>query len=482
MRKIHMDHLASFPGAPSILVTPANDNGNTGTATSYTFTVFTATAQKGTATSYSWSLSGQTNGTFSFVGGTTSSTATVQVTGVANGTTASATVRCDAVVNGINDFDTSAMSYQNTTPAYVAAVYPVSSGVIAQNASVTTSTVLWPAGHQTNDVMYLAIQTSNQTIATPTGFTAIYSGVGAGTAGATTSNRVSLFYRRATSGSEANFTIADAGDHAAFIHTVLRGVDTTGNGLDTFASQNQTTEITSFSTPGLTTSVANAFIVSLFGLGGDRTSTPTANTSLADVGFGFTKNGGMWASTLGNDFSIAYYYGVDTVAGTVNATSWSTLSSGARNEGCTLAVKPLNPPPTASFTSFSGASHSASNIGTATAQISFYLNGTYWCTTFGTYCSWAGVLSDYEILCNVSGSGGTFSGTTGSYLSLNTARTWSLSNSSGADNTVSRTLTITIRHATTLTVVVNAATVTLSAESLSDPIGGGIAGIVGVFL
>lgn len=72
-------------------------------------------------------------------------------------------------------------------------------------------------------------------------------------------------------------------------------------------------------------------------------------------------------------------------------------------------------------------------------------------------------MSGYEGRVTATGSGGTFTGTTGSWLNLGTTRTWELShNVSGAF--VSRSLTVEIRDAATLSVLTTA-TITLNVEA-----------------
>lgn len=72
-------------------------------------------------------------------------------------------------------------------------------------------------------------------------------------------------------------------------------------------------------------------------------------------------------------------------------------------------------------------------------------------------------MSGYEVRATVaSGSGGTLNGTTGSWLSLGTSRTWELTES--ANTLATRVLTIEIRNATTL-VVQTSASITLQARS-----------------
>ena len=72
-----------------------------------------------------------------------------------------------------------------------------------------------------------------------------------------------------------------------------------------------------------------------------------------------------------------------------------------------------------------------------------------------------GSASDYEVFATFSGSGGTVSGPTGSWVSLGTTRDWTLS---VTNNFVTRDLAVQIRLASTGTVI-DTATITLEVDS-----------------
>lgn len=84
-------------------------------------------------------------------------------------------------------------------------------------------------------------------------------------------------------------------------------------------------------------------------------------------------------------------------------------------------------------------------------------------STVGTWVSPASGMSGFEARATVAaGSGGTLTGTVGSWLSLGTSRIWSLSRASAGF--ADRTLTIEIRDAASLSVVATA-TITLDVEA-----------------
>ena len=82
-----------------------------------------------------------------------------------------------------------------------------------------------------------------------------------------------------------------------------------------------------------------------------------------------------------------------------------------------------------------------------------------------TWLLGGGTASNYEVRATVS-SGSLTTGTTGSWLSCGSTRTWAISNSARDNSTETCVLTIQIRLAST-GVVQDSATVTLSAESFN---------------
>ena len=81
--------------------------------------------------------------------------------------------------------------------------------------STTTATVSWPT-HATNDVALLIVQSAAEasSLVTAAGFVQVTnSPQTTGTAAATNAVAVNVYWKRATTASEANVTCADAGDH-----------------------------------------------------------------------------------------------------------------------------------------------------------------------------------------------------------------------------------------------------------------------------
>jgi len=95
-------------------------------------------------------------------------------------------------------------------------------------ASTGAPTATLPTGHALNDILFLIIETSNQSISAPAGYTEVASSPqGTGTGGAVNSCGLQVFWKR-DNGSEAAPTIPDSGDHTVACMMAFSGCLTTG--------------------------------------------------------------------------------------------------------------------------------------------------------------------------------------------------------------------------------------------------------------
>lgn len=112
-------------------------------------------------------------------------------------------------------------------------------------------------GVQAGDLILLFVESANQTVALPSGFTgAPGSPVGSGTAGADASTRISVFYRVAT-GADSSTSVSNSGDHTVAFKLAYRNVDTSVP-IEANASLIRNTPIT---LPAVTTVTANAMVL-----------------------------------------------------------------------------------------------------------------------------------------------------------------------------------------------------------------------------
>lgn len=148
------------------------------------------------------------------------------------------------------------------------AVGAVSSGVGAVTPGFPASGVL------ANDVAIMVVQSSNEAITTPTGFTQVsnspqFTGTAA-TAGAV---RIGVFYKICT-GTEngTTVTVNDTGNHTVAQILIYRGVNTAAP-INATAGGTKAVASTSSSIPGVTTTVNECMIVAISGNSNDANST-----------------------------------------------------------------------------------------------------------------------------------------------------------------------------------------------------------------
>lgn len=143
------------------------------------------------------------------------------------------------------------------------------------------------SGVAAGDLLLLFVESANQPVAAPSGYTQVTnSPVAIGTAAAAGGVALQVFYRIAT-GADTTTTVADSGDHTTAIKMAFRGVSTSTPFDATPVSGTKTTASTSSSYPGITTATANAMVVyaSALDLGAASTATTSsqANANLTSI-------------------------------------------------------------------------------------------------------------------------------------------------------------------------------------------------------
>lgn len=203
-----------------------------------------------------------------------------------------------------------------------------------------SGTPAWPTGHQANDIGILLVETANQAVAVPSGWTECPdSPQGVGTAGAAGAVRLHAFWKRAASGTEAGPTLPDVGDHMRALIVVFRGCETSGSPFNVTAGNTEPAVTTSVTIPGDTTTVDECLIFALVANATDTSANQTtaggfANASLVSV----TRvvNGNTPAGVGGG---IDGVIGVKTAAGLVETTT-TTLNTASAQARLMLALKP----------------------------------------------------------------------------------------------------------------------------------------------
>lgn len=207
-----------------------------------------------------------------------------------------------------------------------ASAAPTVVAVTAEFTSTAVPTATLPTGHALNDILVLVIQTSNQSVAAPAGYTQLGPQNGIGVAVTALASRHCVFWKR-DGGAESAPTIPDSGDHTYGFMFAIRGCPTTndpftfgGNGVK-FATS------TAGSGSASVTVVDNTLVIDLFCGNADNASaegSSLANTDLSSVTEQFDDG-----TTDGTGGFLYMSSGVKAVAGPVKATTvtWANTSS-----------------------------------------------------------------------------------------------------------------------------------------------------------
>lgn len=215
--------------------------------------------------------------------------------------------------------------------------FPSFVGAGAEVESTTTGTPQPHANTLIGDLLLLLVETSNQLVATPSGWTPIpNSPQGAAGAGATSATRLSIFQKAATvDGASGGPLLADPGDH--FTSTILsfRHPDGTPTVHETAGDNTGTSTGASLSAVGPTTTLDECLILVAVAKGTDTTSSlwsawSNANlANLAEVYDASTNagNGGNMGAAIG-ELAIAGDSGTTTATGggTAAARAWLTVA------------------------------------------------------------------------------------------------------------------------------------------------------------
>jgi hypothetical protein len=202
-------------------------------------------------------------------------------------------------------------------------------------------TVPVPAGYQDDDLFLLFVESANQAIATPAGWTqAPSSPQFTGTAAAAGGVRLGVFYK-VVAGTQSSVSVADPGDHATAIIMCFRGVDTT-NPINASAGKVDATATAAVSCPAVTTTSSNCLVVNGIALDRDLASTTNlsaqANSSLS----GLTKQHDQTV-IAGVGGGLAVFTGGKAAAGS----SGNTTATDAVSETHAFVTLALQPAPAA---------------------------------------------------------------------------------------------------------------------------------------
>jgi hypothetical protein len=216
--------------------------------------------------------------------------------------------------------------------------FPVQQGVGVAVSGTGNITPSWPA-HQPNDVGLLIVETANQAVAAPAGWTQVTnSPQGNGTAGSTAATRLTLFWRRATSSNQAAPTIVDPGDHCVAQIITFRGATPTGNPWEATAGNNTATSQTTASIPGANVTALNRLVVAIVSNMTDTAAPQASGWSNPDLDNVAEVPGADVDSASGNGGGFSVATGRTRAIGVYGPTS-ATLATASRQGRISIALK-----------------------------------------------------------------------------------------------------------------------------------------------
>lgn len=193
------------------------------------------------------------------------------------------------------------------------------------------------AGVQANDLLLMFVESANQAVSIPAGWTPVPSSPQfIGTSAAAGGVRLTAFYEWAA-GADGTDTVADSGDHTTAIKIAVRGVDK-ANPFNASAGSSQAAT-TAMSWPGVTTTVDECLIVLGCAQDTDAASTATSgtpsNANLANL----TERHDQTV-TAGAGGGLVILTGEKATAGATGNTT-STGSTSVTHAYITLALAPI---------------------------------------------------------------------------------------------------------------------------------------------
>lgn len=195
-----------------------------------------------------------------------------------------------------------------------------------------------PDGVQQNDILLLVVETANQPVAIPSGWTQVpNSPQGIGTAGVGSATAIQAFWRRATN-SETAPTVSGTTDHKSARIYAIRNAATTGTPFEATAGNTLGSASTAVTIPSVTTLGDNRLILMFASREDDHASTVGitgwTNANLADI----VMLGGA-GTTIGNGGGFTGAAGVKATAGATGTTT-ATAQTATNQARLIIAFRP----------------------------------------------------------------------------------------------------------------------------------------------
>lgn len=208
------------------------------------------------------------------------------------------------------------------------------------DGSAADISVAW-GSHQTGDLGVLFVESANEAVTTPSGWTEVTnSPQGVNTAAGTTAVRLSVYYKVAASNNEAAVTVTDTGNHTLGQILVFRGQKQGVSPINITSGSTKGTASTSSSIPGVTTTVDNCILIYAAARADDSATAHYSSPSNASV-TNLTEryDAGI---TSGNGGGLVLYTANIGAAG-ATGTVTHTLSASAEEAYMCIAIKPEQP-------------------------------------------------------------------------------------------------------------------------------------------
>lgn len=213
-------------------------------------------------------------------------------------------------------------------------------GVNAGSNTIGSASVSLPGSLAAGDLVIIAVESANEALTTPAGWAPVPAPnpVSTGTAGGTTSTRLSLFYRFGTG---AGPTIGDPGNHMVWSSIAFIGVDTT-DPFEDIQGDALAVASTTMTFPAATT-LGPDRMIALFGASHPDSAanhiSGFTNANLTSLTERFDN-----ASTAGNGGGVYCATGLMASAGSTGTTT-ATLVTTSNQGRITIALKPASTGP-----------------------------------------------------------------------------------------------------------------------------------------
>lgn len=189
--------------------------------------------------------------------------------------------------------------------------------------SIDAIDVAWPT-HQAGDIGILVVEISgNNTMSAPSGWTYVKQIVDVSS---TAGSQFNVLWKRATSSSEADVTIADTGNHQLGQIYTFRNCISSGTPIESYNATRKTTASTTATVPTLTTTVADTLLVMCISRPNDSSST-TEFSSPTNANLTSLTEQGEAGTTAGNGGGFCVITGVKSTAGSTGTTTVTQATS-----------------------------------------------------------------------------------------------------------------------------------------------------------